>query len=443
MSQGDPEPQKPFHLEDFRLAAQKEQIKGEGWASPEALEAVVGADFPGDQESAEGSGSFPARARAGWHRFSAGLLTRLNPWELTIVIASAVGIAIAAYLFTSANDAGTVGLFALVALVPLSLVLVVMLRADRFAPLPGRYWWFAAAWGAGVAPLLAGVLNTVLLDDFTATTGDIDQAEFLTGVLVAPATEELLKGGGVILVLLIARRRVVSRINGLVIGGVAGASFAFVENIQYFIAAQGEGSSVLGMTIFARSVMSPFIHPMATSMIGYFFASAMLKQGRAGAWAWRTALGFCLAMGLHSLWNLLASTAYLWLLLYLVIEVPLFAGWLIWVSALGRSELKKVGQGLTSYVAAGWLTEPELLAVSTLAGRRYSLRWARKVGGPARKSMRAYMRSAGRLGADQLNMERWGPDLDRVELAKSALRSMTQSREVFTRAGEFYYGSRK
>ena len=40
-------------------------------------------------------------------------------------------------------------------------------------------------------------------------------------------------------------------------------------------------------------------------------------------------------------------------------------------------------------------------------------------------------------------MERWGPDLDRVELAKSALRSMTQSREVFTRAGEFYYGSRK
>ncbi len=440
MSEGGEQPDRPFRLEDYRLAAQKEQIRGEGWASPEALEAVAGVD---EREPPAPTSGFWSRVRATWDRIWGGVLTRLNPWELAIVVASAIGIAVAAYMFTSANDAGTVGLFALVALAPLSLVLVVMLRADRFAPLAGRYWWFAAAWGAGVAALLAGVLNTALYQDFVATTGSIDESEVLAAVLVAPAVEELLKGSGVVLVLLIARRKVVSRINGLVIGGVTGASFAFIENIQYFIEAQGQGSSVLTMTIFARSVLSPFIHPMATSMIGYFFASAMLKQGRWGSWMWWILLGFALAMGLHALWNLLASLAYLWLLLYLVIEVPLFAGWLIWVSVLGRRELGKVGQGLTSYVAAGWLTEPELLAVSTVGGRRYSRRWARKVGGSARKAMRAYMRSAGRLGADQLNMERWGPDPARVELARSALSSMTHNREVFTRAGELYFGGKK
>ena len=434
----EPGGKKPFRLEDYRLAAQKEQIQKEGWASPEALQAAAG--LPGE---ADASKAVPAGKRSrlalGWKLFWNWVLTRLNGWELVLVVASITGIAVATYMFTSSFDPGSVGLFALIALVPLSLVLVVMLRADRFAPLPGRYWWFAAAWGAGVAALLAGALNSALYSDLILTTGNLEDSELWAATLVAPVNEELLKGAGVILVLLIARPKVVSRINGLAIGGVAGAAFAFVENIQYFVEAQAEGTAVLGMTIFARSVLSPFVHPMATSMIGYFYASALLKQGRAFSWIWRVALGFLLAMGLHALWNFLASLALLWVILYLVIEVPLFAGWLIWVSWLGRREMQKVGRGLSSYVAAGWLTEPELLAVTTLGGRRYSRKWARKVGGGAKKAMRTYMRSAGRLGADQANMEVWGPDPARVELARSALRSMTRSRETITRLGDIYY----
>ncbi len=416
--------------ERYRLSSQRPEMEREGWTT----EGPFAGQTSDDKDASESAGADAKKAtglRNWWRSASKG--------ELAIVVLSAVGIGASMYLFVSGRDIGSVGLFALISTVPLLLVLTVLIRADRFAPIATRYIVLAALWGAGVATMIASVINSSLFADFIATFGDMGRAETIAAVVVAPISEELLKGAGVILVLLIARRRVVSATNGLVIAGTAGAAFAFVENIQYFLQAQAESSAVLGATIIGRLVLSPFVHPMATSFIGFFFASAILKGTGAWSWIWRIAVGFTLAMSAHALWNGLAplgSSA--WILLYVLIEVPLFVGWLVWISTQGSRQLGRIRAGLSSYVATGWISHAEERMVTDPRSRKYARKWARKVGRSARIAMRKYLQTAGRLGLDQSNMERTGPDAKRVDIARESLSALAGYRETYLHLGDIY-----
>ncbi|WRS29669.1 PrsW family intramembrane metalloprotease [Actinomycetaceae bacterium MB13-C1-2] len=419
--------------ERYRLSSQRPEMEREGWtmAGPFAGQS---SESPVADGPAAGQNKGRASLRNWWRGASKG--------ELAIVLLSALGIATSMYLFVSQRDIGSVGLFALISTVPLLLVLTVLIRADRFAPIEARYVVLAALWGAGIATVIASVINSALLADFIATLGDMSRAETIAATVVAPLSEELLKGGGVILVLLICRNRIVSATNGLVIAGTAGAAFAFVENIQYFLQAQTDSSAVLGATIVGRLVLSPFIHPMATSFIGFFFASAILKGTGAWSWFWRIAVGFALAMLTHALWNGLASVgSSTWLLFYVLIEVPLFVGWLVWVSTQGNRQMRQIRSGLSSYVATGWISPAEEKMVTDAQARKYARRWARKVGRPAKVAMRKYLQTAGRLGLDQSNMEQAGPDPKRVDNARESLLALAEYRETYLHLGEIYAAS--
>ncbi|WP_182140772.1 MULTISPECIES: PrsW family intramembrane metalloprotease [unclassified Schaalia] len=411
----------PNPWERYRLSAQRSERQDEGHHL----------DSPSPYSQAQPSSD----AKVG--RFRTWWVARgLSTSDTVIVIAAVVGlIATSLVLFQSTGFVST-GAFGLIALLPLGIVAWVLSRSDALAPMPLRYLLFSAAWGAGVATAIAAAINTALFEDLIHYLGDVASAEVRAAVLVAPFSEEVLKGLGVVVILVVGRPYVVSLSNGVAVGGLAGAGFAFTENILYFAQAHAEGTSSLGVTIFARAVMSPFVHPLATSLIGIGVAAALL--GPKGIWSrcWRGGVGWIAAIFVHAAWNGLASRGIEWLVWYILLEVPLFIVWLIWILRRPKKELPRIGQGLDPYVATGWLSTQELHMVCDAGGRKYARQWARKVGKPAPKALRGYMKNAGRLGLEQRQIENSGPSRPRTLVAQKALAEMIIHREAYLEAGQ-------
>src|SRR5260370_20483525 len=84
---------------------------------------------------------------------------------------------------------------------------------------------------------------------------------------------------------------------------MVGLGFAMMENISYYIDALVKpeigGAKLLGVTFVLRGVLSPFAHPIFTSMTGIGVAYAASHR-RAG---WAIPLGWAGAMLLHGTWN--------------------------------------------------------------------------------------------------------------------------------------------
>ncbi len=427
--------------ERYRLAAQSDEISAEGRAPGSAPYLGGGADRttkPEQGDSKQDATKIESSRLSRLRKSIPKPLKVLTLGEWVVVAVSVIGLVAAILVYVRSAGPQNVGIFALVALLPLTLVAVLVLWADRYASLRMRYLIVGALWGGGVATTIAAILNSSIYSDFIATLGDVATSETRTAVFIAPVTEELFKGAGVILIMLFASRYVVSATNGLVLAATVGAAFAYVENIQYFLQAQYSGSSVLGMTIFARAILSPFVHPMATSFIGFFCASAMLKRAGVWGWTWRLGVGFLIAILLHGLWNGLANFGSMWLLFYTVVELPLFIAWLVWVLVLAGRQRWKIQEGLAPYLATGWVSSQEVNMVCNRDARRYARKWARKVGGGARRALRKYLVAAGRLGSDQVNMQRTGPDQTRVQLAREELVEMENARTRFLELGELH-----
>src|SRR5690606_4092663 len=123
---------------------------------------------------------------------------------------------------------------------------------------------------------------------------------------------------------------------------VVAGGCAFTENILYFaqsMAAGGLISADIALTFFLRGVMSPFAHVMFTAVTGLFigwWGRASIGGGIGGFF-----VGLIGAMALHALWN---GTSYLgligWFLLYVVVQVPLFAGAIVLIVQLRKREAK-------------------------------------------------------------------------------------------------------
>lgn len=372
------------------------------------------------------------------------LLGRLRQWreriglrggELLLLVLSALGLGVAAVILLRDSHPASTGMYALIALVPLFLVVWVLLRADRIAPLPPRYLVMAGIWGGGIATSVAAVINSGLFNDLVHYRGDVEMAEIAAATFVAPFSEEILKGIGTLLVLLLASRYIVSVANGVTVGGLVGAGFAFIENIIYFAQAHGEGSANLGITIFGRAVMSPFIHPLATSLVGIGISAALLYARSIWGWIWRLLLGWAGAILIHGMWNGFATLGVAWLALYLLIEMPVFFAWLIWVMRRPHQALPRLRMGLLPYVATGWIGPQEVTMVTDMRFRRDARKWARPVGKSARQAMRRYLVAAGRLGLTQIYLEGHGPTRGRVEVAAESLSVMIASRDLFLEQG--------
>ncbi|MEU5563862.1 PrsW family intramembrane metalloprotease [Micromonospora musae] len=340
-------------------------------------------------------------------------LRRLG-WRRLLVLVGLVLLIAACAVFMVYRIGENIGVRALLigavtAVLPVPVLVGCFLWLDRYEPEPLKYLIFCFGWGAFVATAISLTVN-----DFAA--GLIDGLHLpaaLTGVLVAPFIEELTKALGPILLLVFRRREWSGITDGLVYCGLSAVGFAMVENILY-LGGYGfaSGAERFGPATGAQQVIAIFIvrillfgfaHPLFTSMTGVGLGIAARTADRRVR-VLAPVAGLLLAMMLHGTWNLLptlsqaAGQPLIMLYGFIGLMVPIFFGMVglaVWLRAW---EGRLTERRLPDYVRAGWLSPPEVAALSSL-GRRHAARaWARRVAGDAGvRAMRGYQFAATRL----------------------------------------------
>lgn len=359
---------------------------------------------------------------------------RTLPWFE--IIATGIGIicivaAVGAYIVSEGVYSTT--LVGLLASLPLLLVLVVLAYIDRWEPEP---WWtkaIAFVWGGGVAILVASIINSALLLNAALVLGDETEAMRFTAVVIAPLAEETFKAAGVLLIVAVRRTTIHSLLDGIIYAGYSGAGFAFIENMQYFLEANAQGTSVLTVTVVLRGVFSPFVHPMATSFTGLALAWAVVRTNSQPRRVIAILAGWGAAVACHSLWNYFGSlgNALAWLSSYILYEMPLFAIWMFVLLRMASKEALSIREGLVPYVRTGWILPAEVAMVTEKGRRKAALKWARAGGRDATRAMRSFLRALAALGLDQLTQEKIGAHPARVAEDRRLLLESVENRTTF------------
>ena len=132
--------------------------------------------------------------------------------------------------------------------------------------------------------------------------------DVLGASVIAPIVEEGVKGAFVVGLLIFRRREFDGIVDGIVYAGLVGAGFAFTENILYMGRAFAESGGLVGQdggvlaVLILRGVLSPFAHPLFTSMTGIGCGLAAVSRS-APARVLYVLVGYALAVVLHALWN--------------------------------------------------------------------------------------------------------------------------------------------
>ncbi len=175
----------------------------------------------------------------------------------------------------------------LLGLVPLLVVLPAFSWLDRVEPEPRAAKLHAIFWGATVAPLVAGLLNTLV---------GILTSDTIAAVVSAPICEETMKGLGVVWA--IKRGEVNDIIDGICFAGWVALGFAVSEDFLYL--SRAENGKQLVVLFIVRALMTPFAHPLFTAWTG--LAAGYATSKRKSPWA-VVPIGLVLAMLTHASWN--------------------------------------------------------------------------------------------------------------------------------------------
>ena len=237
------------------------------------------------------------------------------------------------------------------ALLPVPLLVALVLLADRLEPEPRVNLIFAFTWGAGVAALVAIVINTLGLEYVTMPALGKTAGQYVSATFGAPPVEETLKGLVLILLLRLRRQELDGPTDGIIYAAMVGLGFAMMENISYYIDAllkpEIGGAKLLGITFVLRGVLSPFAHPIFTSMTGIGVAYA--ASHRRGGWA--IPLGWFAAMLLHGTWNGLSELGLPGLGVAYLILFCVFVG-LIVVPRVRQAPYRVADQAMSARVCA-------------------------------------------------------------------------------------------
>jgi protease PrsW len=202
--------------------------------------------------------------------------------SIPVVVAGAIvaPLSVLALIFAPV----VVGLTAL----PLAVVFLTFSWLDRIEPEPWAGRIQATLWGATVAALVSGTVNTLV----QLTAGDVAAL-----VVSAPLVEETMKAGGVLWAAT-RRREVGTVMDGVVYAGWVAAGFAATENVLYLL--EGASTGALATTFVVRALLTPFAHPLFTLPVGVAVGWAIVQ--RRSPWPW-AALGLVPAVALHAAWN--------------------------------------------------------------------------------------------------------------------------------------------
>ncbi len=323
----------------------------------------------------------------------------------------------------------------LAALLPLVLVVPVFLWLDRFEAEPWPYLATAFLYGALVSTALALIANTIGGAVLMGST-DPASAEVLTAVYVAPVTEETFKGLFLLVMWWFMRREFNGLTDGIVYAGIVAAGFAFTENIQYFAgAAIDHGVGGFAATFVMRGLMSPFLHPMFTTLTGIGVGLAATSGSRAVK-VLAPVIGWSAAVLGHGLWNSAASSGTAQgTLTGLAAGAVAFIAFVCFVVWARRREGRLIGEHLMPYAATGWVSRDEVQMLASMSLRRQARAWARYHRGAAGlSSMRSFQDCASELALLRARMHSHPVDADALQRERVLLDSMTARRREFAAA---------
>ncbi len=301
-------------------------------------------------------------------------------------------LAVVAYFTTYLGTAASVIAF-IMALIPLAIVFSGTFLVDRWDREPWSLIIFAVLWG-GIAAIVIALLTDLFL---SALLPETELRGIVRTVVQAPIVEEIAKGVGLLIIYAVGRRAFDGPVDGVVYGMLVAGGFAFTENIQYFAIEINSGQGGLSFVFFMRAVLSPFAHAMFTALTGAAIGFAAQK-GRSGNVFGPFLLGLTAAIILHAFWNGSALFGD-FLVLYAIVQVPLFVLFIVGIIQLRRAEAKLTRTRLADYAAAGWFTPQEVDMLATRAGRRGALAWAGSLPGDRRPIMKSFIRDAAHLAA--------------------------------------------
>ncbi|MBB5783965.1 PrsW family intramembrane metalloprotease [Nonomuraea angiospora] len=288
----------------------------------------------------------------------------------------------------------------MLALAPVPLLLAAVLALDRMEPEPRSNLIFAFAWGAGVAVLVAGLINYLNLH-YIIDTAKLSEASArnVAATFGAPVVEETMKGLVLLGLLRFRRAELDGPTDGIIYASMVGLGFAMSENVSYYLAAlSNSGVKGLAVTVVLRGILSPLAHPLFSSMIGVAVAYAARREGPERVFY--ILAGWSGAMILHGLWNGLASyggfpglvVAYLALLAVLIVLIGV-------VFKDRRRIVALIQRYLPPYEPTKLVTQADIYMLSTFPRRRQARQWAKAHGGKrGLRAMRDYQLAATELG---------------------------------------------
>ena len=322
-------------------------------------------------------------------------------WASIGIVVGALAVILVLVYLASFLGAAALGICLVLALVPLTLVVLAVRWVDRWEPEPRPALWFAFLWGAGVS-----VVTALLFDLGVQVAGAVSVTRpggaFMSAVIQAPLVEEVAKGFGLLLLFWIIRAQFNGPVDGVVYAAMIAAGFAFSENIQYFgVAILDGGLGALGVTFLMRGVLSPFAHVLFTACTGFALGLAA-RRATGSRYLGTVLIGLVAAVLLHALWNgaffFLTTDASL-IGYYFLVQVPMFLGAILTIVLLRRHEEKLTVERLGDYAAVGWFTPAEVDMLATSRGRRQARAWARAQPPARRLAMNRFIVDATRLAS--------------------------------------------
>ncbi len=242
---------------------------------------------------------------------------------------------------------------------------------DRYDPEPWYALIMALLWGAIVACGVSALINSVVGGAIGGTRGD-----WISTVVSAPLVEEATKGSLLLGYLYFLRREFDGVVDGIIYASFIAIGFAGVENVLYYAQAGLEGGQEgFRQTFVLRGLLTPWAHPLYTSMTGIGVGLAR-ESGKPLVRFTAPILGYMAAVTLHAIWNgsaMFFGSSRWGNQVFLFVMLPL---WLLFVGAflvivivLVRRRGRIIRQHLIDEVALGHLSQEELDIVVSAFGQ--------------------------------------------------------------------------
>lgn len=332
-------------------------------------------------------------------------------------------IALVIYMFLGGPINVVLGL---ILALPTTVVMVgLVLLIDRLEPEPWMKLAFVFLWGAGVAILIAFIVNSLGAAIFWIPVFGKSTGEFFAAAFGAPLVEETCKGAVLFLLLWRRRDEINGPTDGIVYAAMVGLGFALIENVLYYMRVT-PAPGLLMVVVLMRGVFSPLCHPLFTSMTGLGVAYAANNRSAKGYLA--IVGGWFGAMFLHFVWNFGSGIGPPVVVVRLGTIVAYFIlacvlGGLIFLLVRDRRRIIGLIQRyLPMYGQLGIATPSDVQMLSSLKSRSAARKWAAgQFGAGGKKAMGEYQLAATELAMLHSHADSRTVDPQRFSLRRDGL----------------------